>query len=131
MILDLPDAVEYAASILAKEKLGTRVAHRLGNALTDDFGEGTADIVFMSQFVHHFTDEQNRALIKKSAHALRPAGVCVILDSIRPRKAGDFGQGAALLDLYFAMVSESSTWPMESMKDWLQSAGLTPLKPIW
>jgi hypothetical protein len=38
---------------------------------------------------------------------------------------------AALLDLYFAMVSESGTWPMETMQDWLQSAGLTPLKPVW
>jgi SAM-dependent methyltransferase len=131
VILDLPDAVKQAAPILAEEKMGDRVTHRPGNALTDDLGEGSVDIVFMSQLVHHFTDEQNRVLMQKIARALRPGGVCVMLDSIRPRKPGEGGQTAALLDLYFAMLSESGTWPMETMQDWLQSAGLKPLKPIW
>lgn len=61
VILDLPDAVEHAAPILAAEKMGDRVTHRPGNALTDDLGEGSVAIVFMSQLVHHFTDAQNRA----------------------------------------------------------------------
>ncbi len=131
VILDLPEAVKHAAPILAEEQMGDRVTHRPGNALLDELGEGWVDIVFMSQLVHHFTDEQNRALMKKSARALRPGGVCVIGDAIRPRKPGDGGQTAALLDLYFAMVSESGTWPIEIMQDWLQSTGLEPLKPIW
>lgn len=131
VILDLPDAVKQAAPILAEEKMGVRVTHRPGNALTDELGEKSVDIVLMSQLVHHFTDEQNRALMKKIARALRPAGVCVMLESIRLKKPGHGGQTAALLDLYFAMVSESGTWPMETMQDWLQSAGLKPIKPIW
>lgn len=100
VILDLPKAVKQAAPILAGEKMGVRVMHRPGNALTDELGEGSVDIVSMSQLVHHFTDEQNRVLMKKIARALRPDGVCVILDAIRPRKPGDGGQTAALLDLY-------------------------------
>ncbi len=51
--------------------------------------------------------------------------------SIRLKQPGDGGQTAALLDLYFAMVSESGTWPIETMQDWLKSTGLKPLKPIW
>lgn len=131
VVLDLPDAVKQAAPILAEEKMGNRVMHRPGNALTDELGERSADIVFMSQLVHHFTDEQNRALMKKIAPALRPGGLCVILESLRPRRPGEGGQMAAILDLYFAMVSESGTWPVETLQEWLQSAGLKPLKPIW
>jgi SAM-dependent methyltransferase len=131
VILDLPDAVKQSAPILAEEKMGVRVTHRPGNALTDELGEESADIVFMSALVHHFTDEQNRTLTKKIARALRPGGVCVILDAIRPNKPDDGGQTAALLDLYFAMLSDSGTWPTETMQDWLLSAGLKPLKPIW
>jgi len=101
--------------------MGTRVTHRPGNALTDELGERSAEIVFMSQLVHHFTDEQNRALMRKIARALRPGGVCVMLDSIRPRRPGEGGQTAAILDLYFAMVSESGRWPIEAMQAWLQS----------
>lgn len=131
VVLDLPDAVKQAAPILAEEKMGMQVTHRPGNALTDELGEESVDIVFMSQLVHHFTDEQNRALMKKVACALRLGGVCVMLESIRLQRPGDGGQIAALLDLYFAMLSESGTWPMETMQDWLQSTGLKPLKPIW
>lgn len=131
VILDLPDAVRQAAPILAEEGMGARVTHRVGNALTDDLGEGSADVVFMSQLVHHFTDAQNRALMGKIARALRPGGVCVMSDSIRAERPGDGGQTAALLDLYFALLSESGTWPLATMQDWLRSSGLEPLKPIW
>jgi SAM-dependent methyltransferase len=131
VILDLPHAVQQAAPILAEEKMGARVTHRPGNALTDELGEGSVDVVLMSQLVHHFTDEQNRELMKKISRALRPGGVCALLDAIRLKDPGAGGQTAALLDLYFAMLSESGTWPMETMQDWLQSAGLTPLKPVW
>jgi len=131
VILDLPDAIKHASPILAQEKMGPRVTYRSGNALTEDLGEGLLDVVFMSQLVHHFTNEQNRALTRKIARALRPGGVCVMLDFIRPKKPGDSGQTAALLDVYFAMVSESGTWPLETLQDWLQSNGLQPLKPVW
>ena len=131
VILDLPQAVGQAADILAAEQMGARVTHRTGNALTDELGEQSVDIVFMSQLVHHFTDEENRVLMKKIARALRAGGVCVMFESIRPKKPGAGTQTAALLDLYFAMMSESGTWPIETMQSWLQSTGLTPLKPIW
>ena len=52
-------------------------------------------------------------------------------DSIRPGRPGDGGQTAALLDLYFAMMSAAGTWPIETMKDWLRMAGFELLKPIW
>ena len=29
------------------------------------------------------------------------------------------------------MTSESGTWPIETMQDWLRGAGLEPVKPIW
>ncbi|MBI4695226.1 MAG: methyltransferase domain-containing protein [Gammaproteobacteria bacterium] len=129
VILDLPEAVEHARAILAEEGMGERVTHRVGNALTDDLGQDTADIVFMSQLVHHFTDEQNRMLMKKIARALRPGGVCVMLDSVSPTEPGRGDQTAAVLDLYFAMLSESGTWPVETMCAWLADAGLEPLPP--
>jgi hypothetical protein len=44
VILDLPDAVRQAAPILAEEKMGVRVTHRPGNALTEELGEGSVDM---------------------------------------------------------------------------------------
>lgn len=129
-ILDLPEAVEYAAPILAREGMGDRVCHRAGNALSSDLGREAWDLVFLSQLVHHFTDEQNRELLTRIAQALRPAGVCVLLDTLRPPSPTGTGGVGAVLDLYFAATSRSGTWPLETMQSWQRDAGLVVERPI-
>jgi 2-polyprenyl-3-methyl-5-hydroxy-6-metoxy-1,4-benzoquinol methylase len=129
VILDLPEAVEHAAPILAKEGMGDRVTHRAGNALEDDLGTEAWDVVFVANLVHHFDDATNRALAKKIARALRPGGVFVIQELFRPHTPNEAGQVGALLDLYFALTSQSGTWSFEEMADWQREAGLNPMKP--
>ena len=129
-ILDLPQAVERAAPILAEEGMGDRVSHRAGNALTDELGQNAWDVVFLSQLVHHFTDAQNRDLMRRIARALRPGGVCVVLDSLRPSSPGGAGGTGAVLDLYFAATSRSGTWPLETLQAWQRDAGLSVERPL-
>jgi SAM-dependent methyltransferase len=130
VILDLPEAVEHAAPILRQEGMGDRVVHRAGNALVDDFGEAAWDVVFVANLVHHFDDATNRDLAKKAARALRPGGVLVIQELVRPHSPREAGQIGALLDLYFALTSQSGTWSFAEMADWQRAAGLKPLKPL-
>ena len=129
-ILDLPQAVERAPPILAEEGMGDRVSHRAGNALTDELGQNAWDVVFLSQLVHHFTDAQNRDLMRRIARALRPGGVCVVLDSLRPSSPGGAGGTGAVLDLYFAATSRSGTWPLETLQAWQRDAGLSVERPL-
>lgn len=129
-ILDLPQAVEQAAPILAKEGMGDRVRHRAGNVLTDDLGVEQYDLILMAQVVHHFDDATNRQIAKKVARALRPGGYFVIQEAIRRQSPMEGGQFAALLDLYFAMTSESGTWSFAEMAGWQSEAGLIPQQPI-
>ena len=130
VILDLPAAVEKAAPILATERMGDRVVHRAGNALTDDLGTEAWDVVFIAQLVHHFDDATNRELARRVARALRPGGVFVIQEAIRPASPKQAGQAGALLDLYFALTSQAGTWSYEEMADWQRQAGLKPKRPI-
>lgn len=130
VILDLPEAVEHAAPILALEGMGDRVTHRPGNVLTADLGTEAWDLVFVASLVHHFDDATNRTLTKKVAQALRPGGVFVIQELYRTHTPNEAGQIGALLDLYFALTSQSGTWSFEEMADWQREAGLRPLKPI-
>jgi SAM-dependent methyltransferase len=130
VILDLPEAVEHAAPLLAREGMGERVTHRAGNALTDDLGEAAWDVIFVASLVHHFDDATNRALAKRIARALRPGGIFVIQEHYRKSSPDEAGQIGALLDLYFALTSQSGTWSFEEMADWQREAGLKPRKPI-
>jgi SAM-dependent methyltransferase len=130
VVLDLPEAVEKAAPLLAAEGMGDRVVHRAGDALADELGADAYDVVLVAQLVHHFTDEQNRELARKVARALRPGGVYAIVDAFRSPTPGKAGQVPALLEFYFALTSESGTWAPEEMADWQREAGLRPRRPI-
>ena len=129
-VLDLPEAVEQAAPLLAAEGMGDRVVHRAGDALTEDLGAGAYDLVLVAQLVHHFSELENRDLAARIARALRPGGVYAILDAFRPKSAKEAGQVGALLEFYFALTSQSGTWAVEEMVDWQRQAGLRPRRPI-
>jgi predicted O-methyltransferase YrrM len=129
-ILDLPQAVKHAAPLLAADGMGERVIHRAGDALTEDLGADTYDLVLVAQLVHHFSEVENRDLAARVARALRPGGVYAILDEFRPRSAKDAGQLGALLEFYFALTSQSGTWPVEEISDWQLQAGLSPRRAI-
>lgn len=129
-ILDLPQAVAHAAPILAAEGMGDRVAHRVGDALTADLGEERYDLVLIANLVHHFDDATNRALVCRVARALRPGGILVIGEVIRPSAPGKGGQIGALTDLYFALTSASGTWSFAEMAAWQRAAGLLPRRPV-
>ena len=129
-ILDLPPAVETAAPILAEEGLGDRVVHRVGDALIEDLGEAAWDLIFLSHLVHHFDAEANAALLARAARALRPGGIVAILDVLKPASPDAGNQTGALLDLYFAVTSNSGTWSREEIEAWQTAAGLQPGKPV-
>jgi SAM-dependent methyltransferase len=129
-VLDLPQAVEQAAPLLAAEGMGDRVVHRAGDALTSDLGTDAYDLVLVAQLVHHFSEAQNRELAVRVAASLRPGGVFAVLDEFRPRTSKEAGQVGALLEFYFALTSQSGTWAVEEIADWQRHAGLEPRRPI-
>jgi SAM-dependent methyltransferase len=129
VVLDIPEAVKHAASILAKEGMGKRVVHRIGNVLTDDLGTDAWDLVFISQLVHHFDDATNRDLVHRAARALRPGGILAIQDALIP-SAGKDAALALLADLYLANTSQSGSKSWQEIADWQRAAGLVPCRPV-
>jgi SAM-dependent methyltransferase len=125
-VMDLPQAIEAAAPLLAAEGLGERIAHRPGDATTADLGVAQYDLVLMSNLAHHLDMEQNRDLAMRVARSLRPRGVFVIQEPARAERPGRTGQLPALLGLYFALQSRPGvrTWTVTEMADWQRSAGL-------
>jgi 2-polyprenyl-3-methyl-5-hydroxy-6-metoxy-1,4-benzoquinol methylase len=111
--------------------MGDRVTHRPGDAATEDLGSEAWDVVFVAQLLHHFDEAKNLDLTRRVAGALRPGGVFVVQEMLRPPSPEKAGQTGALLDLYFAATSEAGTWAGEEIAGWQDKAGLVPQKPIW
>ena len=128
-VLDLPPAIEQAAPLLQHEGMGDRVVMQAGDALADDLGESTHDLILMCNVVHHFDDAENRRLTEKSSRALRPGGILVIAEFFRTDR-GKADQWAAFFDLYFALSNQVGLWTLGEMATWQRAAGLVPRKPI-
>ncbi len=130
-ILDLPEAVAASAELLAAEGMGGRVRHRVGDVFETDLGEERFDLVFTSQFSHHLSDEQNRELARRVVRALRPGGVYLIQDGVRPENRSELRRAGvgALLDLYFGATSAAGVWTLREMHAWFTGAGLR-LRPV-
>ena len=129
-ILDLPGAVEKAAPLLAKQNIGERVVHQAGNILTDTLPEGTYDLILMSSVAHHFTEEQNILVAQKVAKALRPGGVFIINEFIRPDPQAAPELVGSSTDLFFGLTSTSGNWSVAEINAWQRAAGLTPLRSV-
>jgi predicted O-methyltransferase YrrM len=129
VVLDLPEAVKHAAPILAKEGMGDRVRHQSGDALTDDLGTESWDLILISQFFHHFDNAANRDLVQRAAHALKPGGFLVIQDALLPSARKD-AMLVLLADLYLANTSQSGSKSLKEIADWQRAAGLIPCRPV-
>ncbi|MEU8122132.1 class I SAM-dependent methyltransferase [Spirillospora sp. NPDC049024] len=129
VVLDLPEAVEHAAPLLAAEGMGDRVVHREGDALHDDLGTEDYDVVLLASVAHHLTAEQNRTLAERAARALRPGGVHAVIEPFRLDPTGEVGQFGALTDFYFGLTSRAGTWSPDEIAQWQRDAGLAPDAP--
>lgn len=126
VILDLPQAVEAAEPILAREDMGDRVVHWPGDAREVDVGAETYDAILIFNLIHHFEAETNRELVARCARALRPGGLLAIGDMIRPDTPGAPRQLDALVDLYFAVTSAAGSYTRGEIAGWQAEAGLRP-----
>lgn len=129
-ILELPPALEAARAIAARYDSTGRVQYKPGNALEDDLGNAVYDVIMINNVVHHFTEEQNRALAKKISKALKPGGIYIIGEFIRINKPGEGGAVAATSGLYFSVISASGNWSEPEIRSWQEGAGLKPMKAI-
>jgi SAM-dependent methyltransferase len=132
-VLDLEEAVEASAHLLASHGLGERLRHRAGDVFTTELEAESFDVVLVSQLTHHFDDGANRRLAVIAARALRPGGVFVIQDLVRPASPREARRArlGALLDLYFAATSGAGTSPLATLRSWQEEAALRPLPTAW
>ncbi|OIN56711.1 class I SAM-dependent methyltransferase [Arsenicibacter rosenii] len=130
-ILDLPEAIAQAAPYLAKSDMGDRVQHQAGNALTDDFGLEQYDIVLMSSLAHHFTPEQNQAVAQRVSAALKPGGVYIINEFIRPGTGAKPELVGSSTDLFYGLTSAAGNYSLAEIKTWHRAAGLKHHREVW
>lgn len=126
-ILDLPGALQSAHHAIAEAGVGDRVSTRAGNFLNADLGGGF-DAVLIANVVHGLSATDAALVVRRAAAALTPRGVLIVLD----QAAADAGGPAtsaitALLGLGYLVTLGGQTWPPETIRGWLQEAGVVEI----
>ena len=131
-ILDLPGAASPTASSLSSSGID-RIESRAGDVLVYDLGSEAYDLILLANVMHHFTPQDNAALMNRVARALRRGGLCAILELIRTPSSQRPRQIEALMDFYFAAASAAGIWTEEDLAGWQRAAGMKPLrlKRLW
>lgn len=123
-IFDSPRALEAAHEHILAEGMSERITTHAGDFLAGSLGEGY-DVVLLINIVHGFTPEQNAALLRRVAAALRPGGVVVVGEQVAGstgRSAG--GQLAELLGLAYYLLLGGQIYDAKTIIGWLHEAGL-------
>lgn len=126
VVLDLPRAVEHARKLAREAGIDDVVEHRAGDLEKDDFGTAN-DVVLLANILHHFQPDGNRAVLRKAAASLAPAGTVAVWELERPRpgsRAGA-GDGAAL---FFRLTSTASCYSGDEYARWMEEAGLKKVR---
>lgn len=129
VVLDLDTTVGEREAQRVPSGVSGRVQFKVGDIRTVRLVPNSTDAILLANVAHHFDDTINRELMQRVARALRPAGIVIVVDAIRPPSLRQTGQLEGLLDLYFGAASGVGLRTIEEIQKWMRQAGLDLAPP--
>ncbi len=126
-VIDLPPAIEHGRALAQEAGHADLVDYLAGDILTDPLPK--ADVVLMSNILHHFTPDQTRALLSRVHASLTADGTIAIWEVEAPRRGHRPGAGDAIA-LYFRLTSTAETPHGEEYAEWLAACGFRRVRQI-
>ena len=124
-LFDYPETVKIARELT--EKAGVKINFIEGDFLSDSFGNGY-DLIFISQVLHAYSEENNLLLIKKCRESLNKKGRIVIQEfSISSDRTSPLN--SALFSVNMLVNTEGGRcYTPQEMITWLKRAGMKGFK---
>jgi ubiquinone/menaquinone biosynthesis C-methylase UbiE len=120
--LDWKNVLSVAKENADKAGINSRYSTIEGSAFDVDFGEGY-DIILLTNFLHHFSEETNETLLRKVHKSLLPGGRAVTLefvpndDRLTPRIPAEFSL------MMLAATPEGDAYTFPELKRMFGNAG--------
>ncbi len=128
--LDTADVLEVTRQFVEGHKLESQFEYAEGDLLTADFGEAEYDIAVLGQVCHMFSPEQNQALFRRIARALKPGGRALIASN--PIDDARTSTPATMIgDLVLLLSTEGGrSHTFAEYRAWLSTAGFTSIERL-
>jgi hypothetical protein len=127
-VIDLPAAIAHARRLAEREGIADVVDHRDGDITSDPLDAG-ADVVVLSNILHHLAPDQIVALMGRVRNALQTDGTVVVWDLERPARDSKPSGGDGIA-LFFKITSTASAYSGEEYARWLSQAGCDRVKIV-
>lgn len=124
-LFDMPDTIKIAKEIIKSSKV-ENIDFIEGDFILDDIGKGY-DLIFISQVLHAYSENDCIRLIKKSKKALNQNGRIVIqefyIDKNRTRPPQ-----SALFSVNMLVNTNGRCYPQSEIKQWLSKVGFKNIR---
>jgi hypothetical protein len=130
-VVELAGALPEARRLAAAEGIEHLVVHEEGDITTSDLGQ--ADVVLLSNVLHHLTGEQQQQLILRAFAALPAGGTLAIWETEAATQAARPELARDAISLYFYVTSSAQSVNGDALQAMLRAAGferLELLKPV-
>jgi 2-polyprenyl-3-methyl-5-hydroxy-6-metoxy-1,4-benzoquinol methylase len=125
-LFDYPETIMIAKRVIEKEKMnGINLVS--GDFTSDDIGKGY-DLIFVSQILHAYSEEDNLQIIKKCKKALNSGGRIVIHEFYISKDRAHPAHGALFSVNMLVNTSGGRCYSSEEIKSWLLKAGLKNIR---
>ena len=125
-LYDLPDAIAIARKI-ARNAGARNIRFMPGDFLKDPIGTGY-DLVFISQVLHVFSEQQNLKILKNVRSALNSGGKIVIQEFSLDNERTSPVQGALFSVNMLVNTDAGSSYTAREIKGWLAKTGFSGVK---
>ncbi len=130
VIMDSRETLKTTRELIGQYGMSRRVGTIEGDFMVDDLGSEVFDLVFMSNIIHIYSEEDNRALVAKVASALTPGGRAVVQDffvdatGAAPAHAAFFGVNMIV------NTDGGGVYQTKQAAAWMKAAGLTRISTL-
>ncbi|MCX8030146.1 MAG: acetylserotonin O-methyltransferase [Thermodesulfovibrionales bacterium] len=127
-LFDLPETIEVAKEIINDSGI-ISIDLLAGDFLVDDIGSGY-DLIFISQILHAFSEDENIKIIDKSVKALNQKGRVVIQEFYIDNSLSNPAKSAIFAVNMLVNTARGRCYSPDEIKKWCKKAGLKRFEKV-
>jgi 2-polyprenyl-3-methyl-5-hydroxy-6-metoxy-1,4-benzoquinol methylase len=125
--IDWPAVLDVAKTNAGRRGVGDRLDLRPGNALEIDLGSAY-DLVMLPNFLHHFDEATNVALLRRARAALAPNGRLAVIEFLREENAVPPEPIATFALMMRATTPAGDAYSAAELERMIRAAGFTEMQ---
>lgn len=130
VVFDMREVTKITKRYIKKAKMEKRVSTRVGECLSDGYGEDLYDVVFLSNLLHMYDEGVNMGVLEKCKKALKPNGLIIIHDFMLDASLTS-STFSALFSLNMLLGTHGGrNYSVKEYEVWLKKIGFTKCSKV-